>query len=126
MAHDLRWHMASPHIGLEGTQIVWENLRIRWWERKIRHGGVIIFIIIMIIFWGIPTTAVGLLSNIDALTSHVTFLHFIDDAPAWIQGVISGLLPTVLMSILMSLVPTVIRCELFPCCNPWYCSADFI
>jgi hypothetical protein len=109
VAHNLPLHMSPRYIGLDPTQVIWANLRIKWWERVIRHSATLAFVVAMIIFWGIPTAAVGAISNIDALTDKVHFLRFILDVPSWIRGVITGLLPVVLMSVLMALVPIVLR-----------------
>jgi hypothetical protein len=62
----------------------------------------------MIVFWAIPVAFVGLISNITYLESY-TWLHWLTYIPSWIMGVISGLLPAVMLSILMSLVPVVMR-----------------
>lgn len=109
VAHNLPLHMSPRYIGLDPTQVIWSNLRIKWWERIIRQSATIAFVVAMIVFWAIPTAAVGAISNIDALTEKVHFLRFILDVPSWIRGVITGLLPVVLMSILIALVPIILR-----------------
>ncbi|KAJ5159840.1 uncharacterized protein N7482_006844 [Penicillium canariense] len=109
VAHNLPLHMSPRYIGLDPTQLIWANLRIKWWERVIRYSATLGFIVAMIVFWAIPTAFVGAISNIDALTNKVHFLKFILDVPSWIRGVITGLLPVVLMSILMALVPIILR-----------------
>jgi len=43
--------------------------------------------------------------------AEVPFLHFIDDIPSVILGVVTGLLPSILLSVLMALVPVVCRCK---------------
>lgn len=102
--------MAPRYIGLDPTQVVWGNLRIKWWERIIRHSATIAFICAMIIFWAIPTAFVGAISNITSLIKILPFLSFINNCPSVIKGLITGLLPTVLMSILIALVPIILRC----------------
>ncbi|KAL3452095.1 hypothetical protein BJX65DRAFT_267470 [Aspergillus insuetus] len=109
VAHNLPLHMAPRYIGLEPTQIIWSNLRIKWWERIIRYGASIAFVCALVVFWAIPTAFVGSLSNINNLTDMVPFLSFIDDVPNWIKGAITGLLPTILMAVLMALLPIVLR-----------------
>ncbi|KAL2861233.1 putative DUF221 domain protein [Aspergillus lucknowensis] len=109
VAHNLPLHMAPRYIGLEPTQIIWSNLRIKWWERIIRYSASVAFVVALVIFWAIPTAFVGSLSNIDSLTDKVHFLRFIDHVPSWIKGAITGLLPTILMSVLMALLPIVLR-----------------
>ncbi|KAL4993748.1 hypothetical protein BDV10DRAFT_189688 [Aspergillus recurvatus] len=109
VAHNLPLHMAPRYIGLEPTQIIWSNLRIKWWERIVRYGVSVAFVAAMVIFWAIPTAFVGSLSNINNLTDKVHFLRFINDVPDWILGAITGLLPTILMAVLMALVPIILR-----------------
>ncbi|CEL03095.1 Putative Aspergillus niger contig An14c0130, genomic contig [Aspergillus calidoustus] len=109
VAHNLPLHMAPRYIGLEPTQIIWSNLRIKWWERIVRYAASIAFVCALVIFWAIPTAFVGSLSNINNLTDMVPFLRFIDDVPSWIKGAITGLLPTILMAVLMALLPIVLR-----------------
>ncbi|KAJ5355840.1 hypothetical protein N7517_010449 [Penicillium concentricum] len=109
VAHNLPLHMSPRYIGLDPTQVIWSNLRIKWWERLGRHAATVAFVCAMIIFWAIPTAVVGAISNIDSLTEIVPFLKFIDSVPSWIKGVITGLLPTIMMAVLMALVPIILR-----------------
>ena len=110
VAHNLPLHMAPRYIGLDPTQVIWSNLRIKWWERIVRHSATIAFIVAMIIFWAIPTAVVGAISNINFLEEKVPFLRFLQHVPSVIMGVITGLLPTILMSVLIALVPIIMRC----------------
>lgn len=106
--------MAPRYIGIDPTQVIWSNLRIRWWERVIRYFATVGFVVALIIFWAIPTAVVGAISNINFLTQKVPFLRFIDSVPNWIKGVITGLLPTVAMAVLMALLPIVLRRKFNP------------
>ena len=109
VAHNLPLHMAPRYIGLNPTQVIWANLRIKWWERIIRHTATVAFIVALIIFWAIPTAVVGAISNINYLTDKVPFLKFILNCPDVILGLITGLLPSIMMSVLMALVPIITR-----------------
>ncbi|KAJ5946818.1 hypothetical protein N7454_003657 [Penicillium verhagenii] len=109
VTHNLPLHMTPRYIGLDPTQIVWSNLRIKWWERVIRHGATTAFVIALIVFWAIPTAVVGCISNINFLVEKLPWLGFINDIPSVIRGVITGLLPSVLMAVLMALVPIIMR-----------------
>lgn len=57
----------------------------------------------------IPVAVVGSISQISYLTKVIHFLSFINDCPSVILGVITNLLPVILLSILMSLVPPIMR-----------------
>lgn len=111
--------MSPRYIGLDPTQIVWSNLRIKWWERMIRYTATVAFVIALIVFWAIPTAVVGVISNVKWLTKKVFFLRFLNQLPGWIMGVVTGLLPVVAMSILMALVPIIMRRE-FTACDPFF------
>jgi hypothetical protein len=120
VAHNLPLHMSPRYIGLDPTQVIWANLRIKWWERLIRHSATLAFVIAMIIFWAIPTAVVGAISNINLLMDKVPFLRFINNLPDVLLGLITGLLPTILMSVLIALVPIILRCMWIPYITRFY------
>lgn len=110
VAHNQPLHMAPRYIGVDPTQVIWSNLRIMWWERVLRNFATIAFICVLIIFWAIPVAFVGSISNIDSLIARLPWLGFINHVPTFIRGVITGLLPSVLLAVLMALLPIIIRC----------------
>jgi calcium permeable stress-gated cation channel len=109
LAHHRALHMSPKFIGVRPYEIVWSSLRMRWWERIIRRFSIQAFITVMIIFWSIPCALVGIISNINFLTSKVPFLGWINDLPKPILGIITGLLPAVALSFLMAIVPAIMR-----------------
>ncbi|MCJ1250309.1 hypothetical protein MMC30_007535 [Trapelia coarctata] len=108
-AHHLPLHMSPRFIGVNPDEVIWKNLRIKWWERILRNAATISFVVALVVFWAIPVAVVGSISNIDSLTGLVPFLAFIKKAPPVILGLITGLLPSVLLSVLMALLPIVLR-----------------
>jgi len=96
-------------IATAPNQIIWKNLKISKSQRMLRKIGTTTFIVLMILFWSIPVAVVGAISNINYLTDKVPFLSFINDIPSQILGVVTGLLPSVMLAILMALVPIVCR-----------------
>ena len=111
VAHHQPLHMAPRYIGVRPDEIIWKNLRIKWWERIVRVIATTAFVVAMIIFWAIPISFVASISNIDSLTEKVSFLSFINDIPDAILGVVTGLLPSVMVAILIALVPHILRCK---------------
>ncbi|KAL9625250.1 MAG: hypothetical protein Q9160_000652 [Pyrenula sp. 1 TL-2023] len=111
VAHHQPLHMAPRTIGFTPGEIIWSNLRIRWWERVIRNISTIAAVCVTIIFWSIPVAFIGTLSNITSLTKQkgLEWLGFINDVPSWIRGVITGLLPVILMAVLFALLPIYLR-----------------
>jgi len=108
LAHHEALHMSPRYIGINPNEIVWKSLKISWWQRVVRRMAVLGFITAMIVFWAIPVAFVGLISNITYLESF-SWLHWLTHIPSSIMGIISGLLPAVMLSILMSLVPVIMR-----------------
>ncbi len=121
LSHHQALHMSPRYIGINPDEIIWKSLSISWWQKVVRRYAVLGFITAMIVFWTIPVAFVGLISNITYLESY-SWLHWLEKIPNFIIGIITGLLPSVMLAILMSLVPIVMRCNsLYPL---WSTSAD--
>lgn len=109
VAHHQPSKMKASQVGVPPDDIIWKNLRMSSWETSLRHIVCTGIICAMILFWGIPVALVGILSNVNRLTENVPFLSFLDDIPDWIMGVVTGLLPVILLALLMALVPVFCR-----------------
>lgn len=103
--------MDPRYIGLNPEEIIWSNLRIKWWERLIRLFATTAFVVGLIVFWSLPVAFVGVISNINYLTDNLHWLRWINDIPSVILGVVTGLLPVVMLAALMALLPIVLRCQ---------------
>ncbi|RYP10268.1 hypothetical protein DL764_000760 [Monosporascus ibericus] len=108
LAHHQALQMSPKYIGVTPPEIVWSSLKVSWWQRVIRRFAVIAFITALIIFWAIPVGVVGIISNVNNLTG-IFFLTWLNEIPPAIMGVVTGLLPSVLMAALMALVPIIMR-----------------
>ncbi|KAH6676394.1 hypothetical protein B0J14DRAFT_353575 [Halenospora varia] len=108
LSHHQALHMSPRYIGVNPNEIVWKSLGISWWQRVVRRIAVLAFITALIVFWAIPVAFVGLVSNVQYLEGY-SWLHWLTKIPNTIMGVITGLLPAVMLSILMSLVPVIMR-----------------
>lgn len=111
VAHHQPLHMAPRYIGIRPGEVIWNNMKIKWWERILRIIATTAFVTAMIIFWAIPVAAAGAISNINYLKQNESFkwLSFLDKLPGWLLGVVTGLLPVVVLSILIALVPIILR-----------------
>ncbi|KAF2452610.1 putative DUF221 domain protein [Lineolata rhizophorae] len=108
-AHEKPNTMVARATGARPDEIIWKNLGMSAWQRAVRGVVANAFVWAMIIFWSIPVAVVGAISNINNLTDKVPWLEWILDIPDVILGVITGLLPTVLLAILVILVPIICR-----------------
>jgi len=109
LAHHQALQMSPKYIGVTPGEVVWNSLKVSWWQRIVRRFAVIAFITALIIFWAIPVAVVGAISNIPALIELLPWLGFLNKIPSVILGVVTGLLPSVALAILMSLVPIIMR-----------------
>lgn len=90
------------------NEINWENLAMSKAERWARTLIANTIIILLIVFWSIPVGLVGTLADLDNLASFPP-LSFLGGLPQSAKGLISGLLPTLLISALLALVPIICR-----------------
>ncbi|KAL4961019.1 putative DUF221 domain protein [Aspergillus stella-maris] len=109
LSHHQPLHMTPRFTGISPDEVVWSALNLSWWQRIVRRFLVQGGIATMIIFWSIPSALVGIISNISYLSGEVPFLHWIDQLPEVIKGVIAGLLPAAALAMLMGLVPPICR-----------------
>ncbi|KAH6637380.1 hypothetical protein C7974DRAFT_432319 [Boeremia exigua] len=100
---------SARQMGVLPDEVIWKNLGMGAKSRMIRHIAATIAISVLIAFWSIPVAIVGVISNVNYLTENVPFLGFIDSIPSVILGVVTGLLPVLLLAVLMALVPVICR-----------------
>jgi hypothetical protein len=101
--------MTSRCIATVPKAIVWENISIPAWQLILRRIAATAFIVALTVFWSIPTSFVGVLSNISDIADKVSWLHWINNLPSPVLGAIEGLLPSLLLSYLVSLIPMICR-----------------
>jgi hypothetical protein len=109
LIHHQALQMCLRYINLTPNEIIWNSLKISWWQRIIRRIVALGIVGVLILFWTIPVAATGFISNISYL-QEIAFFTWIQRIPPKLMGIIQGLLPSVLLSILMSWVPNIIKC----------------
>ncbi|KAK9371161.1 hypothetical protein V1509DRAFT_613788 [Lipomyces kononenkoae] len=102
-------HMVPRIIEINPNDVIWSNMRIKWWEALLRSmlsvgatGG-------LIFGWAFPVAFVGIISQLSYLTSALPFLDFINDMNPTIKGIVSGILPPAALAGLMALLPYILR-----------------
>jgi hypothetical protein len=101
--------MTPRYIETAPDDVVWDNMQLVWWQRLLRVYGINAAIGALIIFYAIPTAFVGSISNITYLTNLLPWLGFIYNLPSQLLGLITGLLPSVMLAIWLSLLPFILR-----------------
>ena len=96
--------------GTQPLEIIWKNLNMGKVQRKFRSTLATILVVALTIAWTPFTTCVGGLSNVDDL-AQTPHLDWISKIPPKFVGVVTGLIPVVILRISLRLVPTVMRRE---------------
>ncbi|KAF2089145.1 DUF221-domain-containing protein [Saccharata proteae CBS 121410] len=102
-------NMIPRQTGILPYEIIWPHLRMTGWETTLRRVAATTLIALLIIFWGIPVAFVGTISNIQYLSEKYEWLHWLDNLSSTQLGVLTGLLPPLLLSAVVSLVPMICR-----------------
>jgi hypothetical protein len=109
LLHHRPYRMNETYTELNPEDVIWGNLGLNPYERKVRIALSYAATVGLIICWVFPVAFVGSISNIHALCTKEHWLAWICHLPPTVVGIISGVLPPVLLAILMMLLPIVLR-----------------
>lgn len=101
--------MQPRYIDVNPDEVIWKNLNNTYASRKAKLAIATTIVWLIIIFWTPIVAFVGALANINYLTTQVPFLSFINDIPSVILGVVTGLLPVIVLAVCVMLVPIIDR-----------------
>ncbi|KAJ2720863.1 phosphate metabolism protein 7 [Coemansia sp. Benny D115] len=99
--------MGSVTADVNPSDIIWSNLRISPWSRRIR--GYLSFIITLAItfWWSVITAAVSGLVQANSLTQLDAFKWLANNNIA--LGIFSGIVPSLVIAVLMQILPSILR-----------------
>lgn len=109
ITHHNPLRMGPVYTGIEPADVYWHNMRIFWWEKFVRSFIAAALVTLLIMFWAVPVAFVGIISNITYLTNKLPWLRFILRMPDQLLGIITGLLPTIILTLLNTLLPIFMR-----------------
>jgi len=114
--------LSPRYLDVSPKEIIWQNLTIPPARRISQEGIATTIVILLIVFWSIPSGFIGIISNISYLAENVEWLAWLKNLPDPIIGLLSGLVPALLTSLLSKYAAKIIRCKLFhkkPVIPPW-------
>ena len=109
MALPAKKNYKPRYIDVQPDEIIWKNLGKSYASKKLLMALATVAMTLLVIFWTPITGFIGILTNISYITNKVHFLSFINDIPGPVLGVVTGLLPTLILTICVILVPIICR-----------------
>ncbi|KJZ75460.1 hypothetical protein HIM_05156 [Hirsutella minnesotensis 3608] len=109
VAHHLPLRMSSRILGIHPDEIIWKSLRMAWWDCIIRRFFLLSLVTGAVIFWSIPSAAIGLVSQIDFLAKNIIFLAWIKKLPTVVVSFLQGFVPSIALSLWMAFTPIMLR-----------------
>ncbi|KAF8496566.1 DUF221-domain-containing protein [Russula emetica] len=97
------------YIEVAPEDVIWNNLVMNPYERRVRLVLSWAATVGLIILWAIPVAFIGAISNIHSLCTTYHWLAWVCTLPGVVISFIQGFLPTVLLALLFMLVPMVMR-----------------
>ncbi|KAH7332874.1 DUF221-domain-containing protein [Rhizoctonia solani] len=109
LVHNQPYRMAEKYTEVAPADVIWGNLGINPYEARIRKAISYAATAALIIFWAIPVSFVGIVSNVAQLCAQYSWMRWLCRLPDVVVGIISGILPPVALAILMMLLPIILR-----------------
>ena len=90
VSHDKAGRMSPRFVGVAPHEIIWPNMGVTSLGRLVRTCIALVLFAAMLLLWGIPTTLLASISQLDTLRSSVHWLRWLRPWPTWIISLISG------------------------------------
>jgi hypothetical protein len=109
VSHHIPKQMAPRLVEISPTDVIWDNMSIKWWEEWFRTALIFTIVAGMTILWAIPVSGTALLGDLPALIDRVPWLSFLNenDVVKKVFQALGGVLPALALTILLSLVPLI-------------------
>ncbi|CEG73424.1 hypothetical protein RMATCC62417_08811 [Rhizopus microsporus] len=107
LIHKDAMHMAPRYIGIAPSDVIWDNMGIRSFERLVRRFISMLITTAIVIFWAVPVVFVQAVANLQKLSQVLPFLNGLNALGPTAVGIIQGILPAVALAILIALVPVI-------------------
>lgn len=107
LMHKRAMQMAPRYNNIAPSDVIWENMNVRSFERMMRRFVSMAVSSAIIIFWAVPVVFVQAVANLQTLSQALPFLNAFNNLGPTAVGIIQGILPAIALAILISLVPII-------------------
>lgn len=109
LTHHLPMNMTGKWVDIASDDVIWSNLNMNPLEQRVRVLISWSITIAIIVFWALPVSLVGIISNVNSLCSKVSWMAWLCKLPTPIPGILQGVLPPVMLVVLFMLLPIFFR-----------------
>lgn len=93
----------------EFASVLWKNLSIGLWQRKLRTTLVYGLVFLLVFFWTVPVGFVSTLVSLQNLTKIAPFLKPVLELSAFVKGAIEGFLSSLALMIFFAILPLILQ-----------------
>jgi hypothetical protein len=109
LSHHIPQQMAPRLVEISPEDVIWANMSMKWWERYLRSGVVLLVCAGLVILYAVPVAFTSILNKVSTLAEVVHWLSWLTKLPPVAISIIQGILPPVLLSVILLLVPMIFR-----------------
>ncbi|KAK2563346.1 CSC1-like protein ERD4 [Acropora cervicornis] len=93
----------------EFVSVLWKNLSIGLFERKVRTVLVYGLVFLLVFFWTVPVAFVSTLVSLQNLTKVAPFLKPVLELSAFVKGAIEGFMSSLALMIFFAILPLILQ-----------------
>ena len=90
VSHNRAGRMSPRFLEVAPHEIIWRNMGLTSFWRFVRTCLALVLFVAILFLWGIPTTLLASISQLDTLRAQVKWLKWLQPWPSWIISLISG------------------------------------
>jgi len=93
----------------ELTSVLWKNLSIGLWQRKLRTVLIYGLVFLLVFFWTVPVAFTSTLVSLQNLTKVAPFLKPVLELSGFVKGAIEGFLSSLALVIFFAILPLIMQ-----------------